>query len=359
MQRPAHRPRLEPSPAERAGDLARLRLRRDAHGEFGRRTDLRLDAAQPADQFLHGRASDRLQVVPAQAPREGRGHVSAGTFIAAVSRIVCAHQLHQSISRDSVRSPAYPRARHGIRRISPPAALIGSGTRASTPPALRSTFALIVAVSLLAPTGVAAAPRPDHEHVALGQLGRLHHRWRSVHQHHRPVDRAERVVVADRLFRRVIGVDGATNHSLIQVGTDRILFRPNALRSVVGDPARERRRDHLVPHSTGRTGSRRRSDASRRTAGELASPRRAAAISRRRARIRAGAWPNGSWRRRSSTTGSRSSRATRRRVRPRDGERPKSELTADDSGALVQSRRRVAVPSVPDVQGDGLTVTRQ
>jgi len=34
-------------------------------------------------------------------------------------------------------------------------------------------------------------------------------------------------------------------------------------------------------------------------------------------------------------------------------------LTSDQGGALVQFRRRVATPSVPDAQGDGFTVRRQ
>ena len=73
MDRPAHRPRLDDSAfAQSARDLAGFRgLAPHADAELGIRRDLRLDAAQTADDPRHRLIAHRIEEVPTHTPGEG------------------------------------------------------------------------------------------------------------------------------------------------------------------------------------------------------------------------------------------------------------------------------------------------
>ena len=111
MQRAAHRPGLDqPAVAQGAADLAvPRRLAPDADRELGRRGDLRLDAAEPADDVRDGQPADRIEQVAPHSPCE---------------RLLPADRHRHPLSLRRLRSTSPPRApspsrmarRHEIRR---------------------------------------------------------------------------------------------------------------------------------------------------------------------------------------------------------------------------------------------------
>ena len=75
MERAAHLPRLDQATVRQgAADVAGLRcFLANSDGQFGRRSDLRLDAAQPSDDLVGRLPADRVEHVPLHPPGKRLG----------------------------------------------------------------------------------------------------------------------------------------------------------------------------------------------------------------------------------------------------------------------------------------------